>query len=675
MYIDKYRVFKNQKIQFSNKFFVDYDEKLKTLSIEKNMNHIDLYPNNIVNISGILGRNASGKTSLLSLIGSKIKERHDRNEIFVEEVEDPHKKIIFTKGSTDIEKIQYTSSYFLVYYTEVDNKTVFVFETNTPQKYISLFENFDEWTRKIPVYGPKLNYFIGKGWFAAAFKCENKKNILINDIQKYPIDKSIQNESTIICFKKDTYKHKFDVTMSNDEEMKIAIKRKTVPMQSILLKTQLNFLVKQMNLESAQKQMYNNDRYVINIVFADYIPSLISKEFELKFDSNKIIEDYRDFAIDKLHDWEKITLAFLNQYTLFLLQIQENMNRVFKEEEIATDLYEISRNYTPSTYLEIKELYHKKIDFLLKLILNEYITLTDLKKCEDALELFLQNASKWGFKYVYKRNSNLIIELSKESDIAAAEVFFENFLDEDMHKNLEHEDSVLGGFLKIDIQWLSDGEKENLALFSSIDEQIVLNSRRDKYILVFDEIERAMHPDLCRCLIFELIDFLKQYRKKEFQIIIASHSPFIVGDLLKENIVCLKRDSDSSEVHVIQEKPFAQNIHTILKSQFFLNSFLGEYASKCIELFIKCLKIDDIEEVKKEINIFLDCSSADVNKKIIISNEEAKKFLQGILQSIGEPLISRELARRFSKKDWWQVDEKIEYYKRKLAELEGQVHD
>ena len=87
-----------------------------------------------------------------------------------------------------------------------------------------------------------------------------------------------------------------------------------------------------------------------------------------------------------------------------------------------------------------------------------------------------------------------------------------------MHKNLAKEDSVLFNFLETDIQWLSDGEKENLSLFASIDEQISQSPRKKKYIFLFDEIERSMHPDLCRRLIADLIDYLGQYSEKQHEL-------------------------------------------------------------------------------------------------------------------------------------------------------------
>lgn len=183
-----------------------------------------------------------------------------------------------------------------------------------------------------------------------------------------------------------------------------------------------------------------------------------------------------------------------------------------------------------------------------------------------------------------------------------------------------------------------------------------------------------MHPDLCRNLISNLIDLLKQYSGKKFQIIIASHSPFIASDLLQENIVCLSREGDKSFVSNMTEKPFAQNIHTILKSQFFLDSFIGEYARNCIDKIIKCLKYETIDEVKDELNKFLR-SDKESEQELIDSAEKAKKYIEYVIDSIGEPIIRNELHRRLSNAKWLSAEEKIQFYQNKIRELEESLND
>ena len=54
----------------------------------------------------------------------------------------------------------------------------------------------------------------------------------------------------------------------------------------------------------------------------------------------------------------------------------------------------------------------------------------------------------------------------------------------------------------------------------------------------------------------------------------------------------------------------------MLKSQFFLNSFLGEYAIDCIKLIMECSEIEKIEEVQQKINGFLN----NTDKNYIMKN-------------------------------------------------------
>lgn len=657
-YIKNYRTFENQQISFSNKFSVIYDQENIMLSISENKNYFNLYPDNIVNISGILGKNASGKTSLLSLIGSKIDERHRGHEIFANDEKDPHKKFQLhsLEKSSEIDNIQYNSSYFLIYYLGRDENgsLSFIFETNTPQKYIRIFENSEEWTKNQKTYGRRLDYYICKGWFSGVFLMEKDKYKLINDTQNYPnLNYNIQDDVAIINFQRSTYIHKFEIAQSFDEEPKISIKRRPASLQSIFLKPQVKFLHKQMNLTLSNMQMFCNDKYTIDIQFASKMPS--NETFSLdgvNYEILNAVTDYRDFNIQLMDDKEKIMLAFLNEYVWYLITLgiysYGNVNENQKKQ--IAELYSIQAK--SDSYFDIKNMYHEKIEYVLDTFDNDDLTLTEFLRVEKALEFFLDNAKKYKIDFSYITN-HLLIEISKDSNLDAVDPLFKDFIDENMHKNLAKEDSVLFNFLETDIQWLSDGEKENLSLFASIDEQISQSPRKKKYIFLFDEIERSMHPDLCRRLIADLIDYLGQYSEKQFQIILSSHSPFISSDLLGGNIVYLQRNHSNSVVingQNIHEKPFAQNIHTILKSQFFLDAFMGEYAIRCIRLVLECIDLGtDERAIVNKINAFLNNGTIRYGKGKIECIEDARKFIEYIIQSIGEKLIQNELTCRFKK--------------------------
>lgn len=675
IYIDKYRTFEKCEISLSNKFRVKYTHEKRFLSITETDAYTKIYPNHISNISGILGKNASGKSSLLSLIGKKIDDRHRAHEIFAEEESDPHKKIdLFAlKESPGLESVKYNSSYFLLYFLCKDSEgfPMFIFETNTPQNYVDIFEKTTYLKEGNGVWGEGLKYHISKGWFAAVFKNKQDKNIFLGDTQKFPDgEHPIQNDIAILNFSRNAYSHKIQIAHDNDEESKICLKRRTISLQYVFWESQLNFLCKQMNC-SSKSRMYFNEYYTLSIEFASVMPSdLLVTDGEKEFDNEGLVKDYSDFEIKTFDEWEKITLAFLNRYLWYLLTAFSNAREISLDEK-KQRLGQLLHMHTHSdSYTDIKGYYHRKIELILSAYENKDLTMDEFLKVEHALEQFLQSAEAHGITYSYKRD-NLLIEIRNKSDLRAVDFFFKDLVDLDMRKNLSKEDSIMGNFLDISLQWLSDGEREYLSLYTALDEQISMHPNKKHYILLLDEVERSMHPDLCRCLLSELIDFLALYPEKKFQIIIASHSPFIASDLLKDNIVCLNRDPGQSNILKMPESPFAQNIHTILKAQFFLDGFLGEYSAKCISLILESINCSKSEEVIQKANKFCAFQNTDTYTKYFSSIGEVTQFFEFIIQSIGEPLIRNELSRRISTAVWCNVDDQILYYRKKIAELEG----
>lgn len=664
IYIDKYRTFEKQEISFSNKFNVNYDSENKVLSIEENKDYVDIYPDNIVNINGILGKNASGKSSLISLIGDRIEKRNlDRDLIFGEE-EDPHRKIPFYESTPMLSAIRYTNHYFILYYlgkSKIGNN-LFAFETNFPTGYMPIFQYSNE---KVQMQKDE-DYYLRHGWFAAVFERENINNILIDTTNMYPCsENNIECETSIISFQNNQYTNKFDILDKMKEEYIIGFKRILVPMQSVFFKSQIKFLFKQMNLASDKRLMYKDKKYVLNIRFYSQLSLELSRNSDHKISINSFLEDYRNYDLGNYKEWQKIVLAFLYQYTWYLATSVSKSYSLIGDLEALSDM---RAKTNIKNYLDIKNMYYNQISHLLKYFNNTYLTISEFQKCENALEVFLKDAEQNKVGYSYKKN-NLIVEFTRDSNIGAFDDFFDYFIDENIVNSINYYDSITNNFLDVDIQWMCAGEKENLALFTSIDEQISFFADKKEYILLFDEIERSMHPDLCRNLVSNLVNFLKQYPDKKFQIIIASHSPFIASDLLQENIVCLSREDDKSFVSNMTEKPFAQNIHTILKSQFFLDYFIGEYATKCINCIIKCLNYENIDKVKNELNKFL-CSNNESEQKLIESDEKAKNFIEYVIDSIGEHIIRNELHRRLSNAKWLSTKEKIQYYKNKIKELE-----
>ena len=71
-----------------------------------------------------------------------------------------------------------------------------------------------------------------------------------------------------------------------------------------------------------------------------------------------------------------------------------------------------------------------------------------------------------------------------------------------------------------------------------------------------------------------------------FNIIIATHSPFILSDMPRENILYLDKGKAQDREQFI--KPLAANISDILYQSFFLkNGFIGEWARTKINEILK----------------------------------------------------------------------------------------
>ena len=144
----------------------------------------------------------------------------------------------------------------------------------------------------------------------------------------------------------------------------------------------------------------------------------------------------------------------------------------------------------------------------------------------------------------------------------------------------------------ISIERLSSGERQYLYMFSTYIYHIlnllsIQESHRVKYRrinLVLDEVEICFHPEYQRKFVNELLGYIKRLymnRKASFNIMIATHSPFILSDIPQCNILYLEDGCvpDTSKF----KNPFAANICDILYQSFFLkNGFVGEYARRKI---------------------------------------------------------------------------------------------
>jgi len=157
---------------------------------------------------------------------------------------------------------------------------------------------------------------------------------------------------------------------------------------------------------------------------------------------------------------------------------------------------------------------------------------------------------------------------------------------------------------------LSAGESALLTLFSNLDQSAQLFQDSDYVWLLIDEGELYLHPEWQRTFFSDLHKYLPLFfKEKKIQLFLTSHSPFIVSDLPKDNIILLNKDEngycDVVDKHKFGET-FGANIHMLFAESFFLKeTFIGKFAeNKILELIKKIKsKSESYETLKREIEI------------------------------------------------------------------------
>jgi predicted ATPase len=284
------------------------------------------------------------------------------------------------------------------------------------------------------------------------------------------------------------------------------------------------------------------------------------------------------------------------------------LNRLmFIDERMGVDL---------KTLIEdIKKIFQKEIfeDKDYSQIINEIHKVNpidDDKYKIDNVQKILEN-----FEY---KNNNIWVE-KNSTNISQAYSFNNSLLNtidnyNTIRTNYFHNNNEEYNYLS-----LSSGEREYIKLFTHIIYHLQQDDRRDIFFL--DEPDLALHPNWQKKLIKDLVHFTE---KKSIQLILTSHSPFILSDIPKEHVIFLQ---DFKQKEPFKDKQtFGANIHTLLSDGFFMSDgLMGEFAKG---------KIKDIknfyEKVKKDDNPKQNHSD---------EYEENEKDFKHIQSIIGEPFL------------------------------------
>lgn len=183
--------------------------------------------------------------------------------------------------------------------------------------------------------------------------------------------------------------------------------------------------------------------------------------------------------------------------------------------------------------------------------------------------------------------------------------------------------------------YVSSGEYQYAKIWGVLEEygvRVKMMTQGQKYseaiqpnlILLLDEPENYMHPEMCRTFIRNLNVLLsKRNPNTELQVLISTHSPFMLSDVMASQVIKMDYDENGKCVISESEKPYyAANIHSIMADGFFLEYTIGEQARIFLEDKFKLLQR-------------LTC----MNRNLSSSEKEELTMIRSLIPNIGDALI------------------------------------
>jgi restriction system-associated AAA family ATPase len=141
----------------------------------------------------------------------------------------------------------------------------------------------------------------------------------------------------------------------------------------------------------------------------------------------------------------------------------------------------------------------------------------------------------------------------------------------------------------VDYLSLSDGEHQFINIFGTL-----LMTNNDNSIFLLDEPETHFNP-IWRRLFISNLKQITQERKQDLYI--TSHSPFIVSDILSDNVYIFERlKKDSIIVRHPPNETFGASFNNILKMAFLMDETISKEGSDFIDELLKSDSVDDIQK-------------------------------------------------------------------------------
>jgi len=543
IWIEKFRNIEIQGFNISSKYFFRYDHQRNYLKVEKNPRYIpDFFGPEISNITGIIGQNASGKTNLLELIlytidGGKTKIKNPFLIVF----ENNGSLLGYHHGIVNDPKSNWQIN-FIIYQKKVLLKSIFISNT------------FD---------GRDHNF--GKSVFNGSL------NNLITVSFGPSVQKNIKNEviKQLAFFKSTAFKILENVEKETNPDSNFRL----LPEHVLITSPTWN------NIKSRAKKFDENVKQSLKLKEYNDLTSFC-QSFRSKITENKSKMAINYFAAFLIY----LDFVF-HDFQANFMTTRNLINEEFKGFLFDTDAYSFQEKLNK---LGIDKIKNERIDEVFKFLTESFSKppINDLRISEEKLYFLesLPNYQLVTLDYLFEG----VNEDRKALYLLQLTPMLEEFLS-------DYYSASANQYLTLKIDWIgiSSGHKAFISLFSRIHEIEDLITSKNILICI-DEGDLYFHPKWQTEFVYKLIKVLPLiFERRTIQLILSTHSPFLVSDLPKENLIFLKKDSEGN--CKVQDKSnedfetFGGNIGELYLDAFFLKGSLVSYfaATKIKDLIKK----------------------------------------------------------------------------------------
>ncbi|PQQ45491.1 hypothetical protein C6A34_19360 [Bacillus thuringiensis] len=606
-----------QGFNFDGNFEFLYNPDIKILHIKENENYIDDFfddTKKISDVTGIVGENGAGKTTVLNLI-----------------------KNIFSQGGI------FTNQKYIIAFTKKQNNTkkIYVFYHD------SLLKKIEDLCFKDSVEIIKDSYNLEKDnlghikrlelptvpciFFSNIFDTGLEQSVLLR------FEKQLFNVSTNYLMKTDKHNWNFDEDLDMVDAIDLHRASNVFRQAKFISESKFNKL---------------GFRYPDALVFGYPLIEIFENKSgipeEFRNILNQLIGKNEKHANDKKRNLSNFLYNMINSYFNqfpddldfdggFIEPMSLKQKKGYFQEDSIDGIIKVLKDWKNV----LKKYRYRPLD-------SEYMDgglseewLLEVQSLVNLVNLLVNEEN------IYIYHNQLCLKLGEGYDV------LKKFMKDYIISSGMHPYITLNWNLQ-----LSSGQKAMLDTFSRFySVAIDINNLADKNILILiDEGELYFHPQWQKSLLKDLLDFFKTIYHKDIQVILTSNSPFIVSDLPKHNIVFIGEKAGGNSVIdalVNKKQTFAANIHTLLSDSFFLEGeLIGDFAKEKINWLINILS-GDIENIRRN-----------------------EKKIRKLINLIGEPIIKNKLMSMLEdqlKINLIRVDNEIDNLKKRIMQLENRL--